>query len=72
MYGLGHGIKNRDSEERFAATAGRSLLLITHDLDGLDQMDEIVVLDHGRVAERGTHAELVRAGGAYQRLWQAG
>ena len=32
-----------------AVTAGRATLLITHDLDGLDQMDEIVVLDHGRV-----------------------
>ena len=54
-----------------AATAGRSTLLITHDLEGLDQVDEIVVLAHGRVAERGTHAELVRYGGAYQRLWEA-
>ena len=53
-----------------AATAGRTTLLITHDLDGLDQVDQIVVLDHGRVAERGTHAELIRSGGAYQRLWE--
>jgi ABC-type multidrug transport system fused ATPase/permease subunit len=29
------------------------------------------VLDHGAVAERGTHAELIRAGGPYQRLWEA-
>jgi thiol reductant ABC exporter CydC subunit len=55
-----------------AATAGRATLLITHELDGLDQVDEIVVLDHGRVAERGTHAELIGSGGAYHRLWQAG
>ena len=48
------------------------LLLITHNLDGLDQVDVIVVLDHGRVAERGTHAGLARARGIYQRLWQAG
>ena len=54
-----------------AATAGRTTLLITHDLDGLDQVDEIIVLDHGRVAERGTHAELGRSGGAYERLWHA-
>ena len=54
-----------------AATAGRTTLLITHDLDGLDQVDEIVVLDRGRVAERGTHAELIRSGGTYQRLWEA-
>jgi ATP-binding cassette, subfamily C, bacterial CydC len=55
-----------------AATAGRATLLITHELDGLDQVDEIVVLDHGLVAERGTHAELIGSGGAYHRLWQAG
>jgi ABC-type multidrug transport system fused ATPase/permease subunit len=45
--------------------------LITHELDGLDQVDEIAVLDRGRVAERGTHAELVRSGGTYHRLRQA-
>jgi ABC-type multidrug transport system fused ATPase/permease subunit len=55
-----------------AATAGRSTLLITHDLEGLDQVDEIVVLDRGRVAERGTHGQLIQAGGVYHRLWQAG
>jgi thiol reductant ABC exporter CydC subunit len=55
-----------------AATAGRATLLITHELDGLDQVDEIVVLDHGRVAERGTHTELIEADGVYHRLWQAG
>ncbi len=54
-----------------AATAGHTTLLITHDLDGLDQVDEIVVLDHGRAAERGTHAQLIRRGGAYQQLWRA-
>jgi len=55
-----------------AATAGRATLLITHDLDGLDQVDEIVVLERGRVTERGAHTDLIRAGGAYQRLWEAG
>ena len=54
-----------------AATAGRSTLLITHDLEGLDQVDEIVVLDRGRVAERGPHDQLIGAGGVYHRLWQA-
>jgi thiol reductant ABC exporter CydC subunit len=54
-----------------AVTRGRATLLITHDLDGLDQVDEIVILDHGRVAERGTHAELLRSGGLYRRMRQA-
>jgi len=51
-----------------AATAGRSTLLITHDFEGLDQVDEIIVLDRGKVAQRGTHRELLRAGGPYRQL----
>jgi len=51
-----------------AATAGRSTLLITHDFEGLDQVDEIIVLDRGQVAQRGTHRELIRAGGPYRQL----
>jgi ATP-binding cassette, subfamily C, bacterial CydC len=59
------------TSDLLAATAGRTTLLITHDLEGLDGLDEIVVLAHGRVTERGTHAELVRTAGGYQQLWQA-
>jgi ATP-binding cassette, subfamily C, bacterial CydC len=51
-----------------AASHGRSTLLITHDLFGLDQVDEIVVLSAGLVAERGSHAELSRGGGLYQQM----
>jgi ATP-binding cassette subfamily C protein CydC len=54
-----------------SVTEGRATLLITHDLDGLDQVDEIVLLDHGRVAARGTHAGLLRSGGLYRRMWQS-
>jgi ABC-type multidrug transport system fused ATPase/permease subunit len=49
-------------------TAGRATLLITHEMEGLDQVDEIVVLDQGKVIERGTHAELMRCGGRYRQL----
>ena len=45
--------------------AGRTVLLITHRLVGLEAMDEILVLDRGRVAERGSHQELLGAGGIY-------
>ena len=44
---------------------GRATLLITHDLEHLGQVDEIIVLDGGKTAERGTHAELADADGLY-------
>jgi ATP-binding cassette, subfamily C, bacterial CydC len=53
------------TRDLLAATAGRSVLLITHDLDGLNQVDEIIVLDRGRVIDRGTPAELAARGGPY-------
>jgi thiol reductant ABC exporter CydC subunit len=52
-----------------AITAGRSTLLITHRLTGLENVDEILVLARGRVAERGTHATLLAASGHYAGLW---
>ncbi len=54
-----------------AATSGRATLLITHDLSGLDEVDEIIVLDRGKVAERGTHGQLLAAAGLYYELWHA-
>jgi ATP-binding cassette subfamily C protein CydC len=53
-----------------ALTAGRATLLITHELEGLDQVDEIVVLDHGQVAQRGTHEQLIRVSGLYRQLYE--
>jgi ATP-binding cassette subfamily C protein CydCD len=56
-------------ENLFALSRERSLLLITHRLVGLEQMDEIVVLDDGHIVERGLHAELLTRGGLYRHLW---
>ncbi|MGC5332994.1 thiol reductant ABC exporter subunit CydC [Micromonospora sp. DT62] len=52
-----------------ATPAGHSVLLISHRLSGLAELDEIVVLDAGRVAQRGRHAELVAAPGWYRDQW---
>jgi ABC-type bacteriocin/lantibiotic exporter with double-glycine peptidase domain len=50
-------------------TAGRSLILITHRLAGLESVDEIVVMEAGQVIERGTHDELLARAGRYSVLW---
>ncbi|MFE3250396.1 thiol reductant ABC exporter subunit CydD [Streptomyces sp. NPDC059209] len=46
-----------------AVTEGRTTLLITHRLQGLEAVDEVIVLDDGRVAQRGPYAELVAVAG---------
>ncbi|MEL3945236.1 thiol reductant ABC exporter subunit CydD [Streptomyces sp. LNU-CPARS28] len=51
-----------------AATEGRTTLLITHRLAGLDAVDEVLVLDEGRVAQRGAYAELVAVDGPLRRM----
>jgi len=50
------------------AARDRAVLLITHRLVGMEEMDEILVLDAGRVLERGTHEQLRAAGGLYSRM----
>jgi thiol reductant ABC exporter CydC subunit len=52
-----------------AVAAGRTTLLITHRLVGLEAADEILVLRAGRVAERGRHHDLMQLGGLYRRMW---
>ncbi|MEV1146830.1 ABC transporter ATP-binding protein, partial [Micromonospora sp. NPDC049799] len=53
-----------------ATPVDHSVLLISHRLHGLDGLDEIVVLDAGRVVQRGRHADLVTTPGWYRDQWQ--
>ncbi len=50
-------------------TAKRTSIVIAHRLSTVVDADQIVVLDQGRVAERGTHAELLRKNGLYAEMW---
>ncbi|MFB6394137.1 ABC transporter ATP-binding protein [Polymorphospora lycopeni] len=54
-----------------ALAAGRTLLVIAHRLASVRTADQIVVLDHGRVVERGRHDDLLAADGRYARMWRA-
>lgn len=55
-------------DQLHAAFAEKSVLWITHRLARLERMDEIIVLDGGRIIERGRHAGLIKTGGLYARL----
>ncbi len=48
---------------------GRTTLVIAHRLSTVMDADQILVLDHGRIVERGAHRELLDAGGEYSRMW---
>ncbi len=53
-----------------AVTAGRTSLVIAHRLSTIVDADEILVLERGRIIERGRHDALLAKGGAYAAMWQ--
>jgi ATP-binding cassette, subfamily B, multidrug efflux pump len=50
--------------------AGKTVIAIAHRLSTIARMDRLIVLDHGRIVEQGSHEELLRHGGHYAALWR--
>jgi ATP-binding cassette subfamily B multidrug efflux pump len=63
-------VENAIQEQLDGLMEGRTVIAIAHRLSTISRMDRVVVLDAGRIVEQGTHAQLLAAGGAYDRLWR--
>jgi len=70
MAGLDPLTEREVMDEVYQLMEGRTTLVITHRLIGLEKMDEILVLDKGQVVERGKHEELLRQKGLYHKMWE--
>lgn len=57
-------------EELLSLAKNRTTLIIAHRLSTIIHADQILVMDHGQIVERGTHFELLSANGRYSEMWQ--
>ena len=57
-------------EELLDLMQGKTVIAIAHRLSTIARMDRLIVLEAGRIVEQGTHAELLRMGGHYEKLWR--
>lgn len=51
-----------------ALTAEKTVIMIAHRLKTVEKADQIIVVDHGRIVQQGTHAELMEQGGLYSKF----
>ena len=56
--------------ELAAVAQGKTVLVIAHRLSTIVQAHEILVMEHGHIIERGTHAQLLAANGRYADMWR--
>jgi ATP-binding cassette subfamily B multidrug efflux pump len=57
-------------EQLIGLMAGKTVIAIAHRLSTIARLDRLIVLDHGKIVEQGTHSELLRRNGLYAALWQ--
>src|SRR2546430_6337176 len=71
MTGLDGESEGKVREALDRRTAGKTSVIVTHDLQSVADADQVLVLDGGSVVDRGTHAELVERSGRYRELYEA-
>ena len=57
-------------EQLLGLMEGKTVIAIAHRLSTIARMDRLIVLDQGRIVEQGSHDELLRLGGHYEKLWR--
>src|SRR3954453_11312886 len=67
---LGSEVESAIQQSLGTLIAGKTVIAIAHRLSTIARMDRLVVLDHGRIVEQGSHAELLVMNGHYAALWQ--
>jgi ATP-binding cassette, subfamily B, bacterial len=72
MTGLDVENESRVREALDRLMAGKTTIMITHDLQSIADADQVLLLEDGRIAEHGTHAELVNHSGRYRELFDLG
>jgi thiol reductant ABC exporter, CydC subunit len=70
MAGLDPLTEREVMDEIYQLMEGRTTLVITHRLIGLEKMDEVLVLDQGKIVERGRHEKLILQRGLYRTMWE--
>jgi ABC-type multidrug transport system fused ATPase/permease subunit len=72
MTGLDAESETKVREALHRLMAGKTCLLVTHDLQSVADADQVLVLEGGRIVDRGTHAELLARSGRYRELYESG